>query len=256
MAIRGYPQKIISDRGSQLICASKELIAITEEWNWKQILQFGREKGLTWQFTKSADAPWENGCSESLIRLTKRNLMLSVGSNVLTIGELQMIVFEIANLLNERPIGMKSSDPLSMGHLCPNDLLLGRASPKAPTGSFDNKCSPKKRYQFCQQIINDYWKRWHRCYFDTLIIRQKWHTACRNLCKGDIVLLEDSNSVRGEWKLTEVNEAIPGRDGKVRDVTVKYKNLNADKKYGGGKEVQLKRSVHKLVLILPIEERN
>ena len=53
-----------------------------------------------------------------------------------------------------------------------------------------------------------------------------------------------------------MDEAIPGKDGKVRDVTVKYKNLNEEKGYIGGKEILLKRSVHKLVLVLPIEERN
>ena len=221
VSIRGYPAKIISDRGSQLICASKELIEMTKAWDWNYIQHFGKDKGLTWEFTKAADAPWENGCSESLIRLTKRNIVLSIGSNVLTIGELQMIVFEVANLLNERPIGMKSIDPLAMSHLCPNDLLLGRASSRAPSGSFDYRCGPNKRYQFCQQIVDDYWKRWHRCYFESLIVRQKWHTTCRNLCKGDIVLLEDSNSIRGSWRLAEVEEAVPGKDGKVRDVTIK-----------------------------------
>ena len=163
-SISGCPVKIISDRGSQLICASKELIEMTKTWDWNCIQHFGKDKGSTWEFTKTADAPWENGCSESLIRLTKRNMALSIGSNVLTIGELQMLVFEVANLLNERPIGMKSIDPLSMPPLCPNDLLLGRASSRAPSGSFDYKCGPSRRYQFCQQIINDYWKRWHRCY--------------------------------------------------------------------------------------------
>ena len=69
-------------------------------------------------------------------------------------------------------------------------------------------------------------------------------------------MLEDSNSMRGSWRLAEVEEAAPGRDGKVRDVTIKYKNLNDDKFYTGGKDVILKRSVHKLVLVLPIEERN
>ena len=48
-----------------------------------------------------------------------------------------MIVFEISNLINERPIVMESIDPYSMCPLCPNDLLLGRASSSTPNGSFD-----------------------------------------------------------------------------------------------------------------------
>ena len=37
VGIRGYLQKILSDRGSQLICASQELTEITKEWNWNHI---------------------------------------------------------------------------------------------------------------------------------------------------------------------------------------------------------------------------
>ena len=37
IAIRGYPLKIISDRGSQLVSASKELQEITKEWDWQYI---------------------------------------------------------------------------------------------------------------------------------------------------------------------------------------------------------------------------
>ena len=215
------------------------------------IYNYGKEKGLVWQFTKSADAPWQNGCSESLIRLRKRNLMLSIGSNVLTFSELQTIIFEISNLLNERPIGMKSSNPVKMDYLCPNDLILGRASSSVPPGSFDEKCNPNRRYKFCQTIITDIWKRWHRLYFDTLIVQQKWHTTMRNVCVGDIVLLQDTNAIRGNWQLAEVCEAIPGCDGKVRNAKVRYKTLSVTKDYTGTKDVVINRSVHRLVLVLP-----
>ena len=74
--------------------------------------------------------------------------MVSVGSHILTFNELQTVLFEIANLLNQRPIGVKSVDTLEATHLCPNDLLLGRASSMVPSGNFDDKFNPKKRYEF------------------------------------------------------------------------------------------------------------
>ena len=129
-SIRGYSKKIISDNGSQLKAASKKLSEMYENWDWNEIIQFGTDKRLEWQFTKSSDAPWENGCSESLIKLAKRNMMTSIGSQVLTFNELQSFVFEIANLLYQRPVGIKSIDKVEMTHLCPNDLILGRASTK------------------------------------------------------------------------------------------------------------------------------
>lgn len=87
---------------------------------------------MDWETTKSADAQWENGCSESLIRSTKICLEYAIGSAVMTFSELQTALFEIGNLLNERPIGTKNCDPVEGTYLCPNDLLLGRASSRVP----------------------------------------------------------------------------------------------------------------------------
>ena len=59
-----------------------------------------------------------------------------MGENVLSYEELQTVFFEIANLLNERPIGMKPGCGIDMGsYLSPSDLLLGRSSANAPQGA-------------------------------------------------------------------------------------------------------------------------
>jgi hypothetical protein len=40
-----------------------------------------------------------------------------------TFSELQTVMFEVANLLNERPIGTKETDHNEGSYLCPNDLI-------------------------------------------------------------------------------------------------------------------------------------
>ena len=55
--------------------------------------------------------------------------------------------------------------------------------------------------------------------------------------------------------MAEVIEAVPGKDNKVRDVLLRYKAQHKGKEYKGQPDIQLKRSVHKLVVILPVEER-
>ena len=62
----------------------------------------------------------------------------------------------------------------------------------------------KQRWQFLQEIVNSFWRKWMRDFFHTLIIRQKWHTSKRNLCLGDLVLVRDSGAIRGQWKLAQV----------------------------------------------------
>ncbi|XP_061184388.1 uncharacterized protein LOC133192391 [Saccostrea echinata] len=132
VSIRGYPRKMISDTGSQLVATGKELRTIMHSWDWSEIKNFGKQEGMDWETTKSADVPWENGCSESLIRSTKICLESAIGASVMTFSELQTVLFELGNLLNERPIGTKNCDPEEGTSLCPNDLLLGRASSRVP----------------------------------------------------------------------------------------------------------------------------
>nr|XP_027216220.1 uncharacterized protein LOC113808914 [Penaeus vannamei] len=189
-ALRGFPRSIYSDCGTQLKLASKELT------------QFGLNGGMEWNFTKSADAPWENGCSEALVKLVKKTIARVIGNATLTFGELQTVMFEIANILNERPIGMKNGSSAVQGsYLCPNDLILGRASVKAPEGIFTHNVSTKSRQNFINDIVKSFWKKWMIHYFPTLIIQQKWHCEKRNLRVGDVVIVQDQNTIKGTWKL-------------------------------------------------------
>ena len=255
ISIRGNPRKVRSDPGSQLIAAGKEIRQIMEDWNWDKIHTISRNERIEWDVNKSANAPWENGCSESLIKSVKRNLTLSIGTSILSFSDLQTILFESANLLNERPIGTKTTDPNEGSYLCPNDIILGRATSQIPAGSFEESCDTRKRWIFVQQIINTFWKKWQRDYFHTLLIRQKWHTATRNLSVGDIVMVQDSTAMRGQWKLAQVAVADPGSDGKVRDVSLRYKHQNIGARCSGQQDVLINRSIHKLVLLLPVEEQ-
>lgn len=256
VSVRGYPHTIHSDMGTQLTAASKEIRDMTEKWNINQISKYGIHQGTTWSFNKSANAPWQNGACESLIKSMKRLLGISVGENVLSFGELQTVLFEVANLLNERPIGMKPGYDLNLGaYLCPNDLLLGRASNRVPSGPMIVTSDTRKRFNLIQSIVTTFWRRWMRDYFPTLTVRQKWHTAQRNMKKGDVVLVQDSDLIRGNWKLAQVFEAEPGRDGKVRDVVLRYKPSSCNNQYDGKKDRLVNRSVHRLVLLLPVEEQ-
>ena len=150
---------------------------------------------------------------------------MSIGDSVLTFSELQTVLFEVANLINEKPVGTKNCDQNEGTYLCPNDILLGRASTRVPSGPFDTVADTKRRWIFIQNIINGFWKRWMRDYFPSLIVRQKWHTSVREIKNGDLVLVQDSNIIRGKWKLGQVVEILLSRGGKVRDVIVQYKNM-------------------------------
>ena len=163
----------------------------------------------------------------------------------MTFSELKTCMFETGQLVNQRPIGRVPSAPDDGSYLSPNDMLLVRSSPKAPQIGFEKLADENTRIGFIQQVVNSFWKRWTREVFPQMVGRPKWHTSSRNLEKGDIVLVQDSNAIRGEWKMARVTEAVAGLDGKVRRVKLFYRT----KATGSGQEIE--RAVQNLILLVP-----
>ena len=246
MALRGSPSNVYSDPGSQLHGAKRMLKEFIKNLDESRLKAFGVKNEFEWHFN-SGDAPWQNGCSESLIPSVKKAIKCAIGEQVLSFSELLTVMYEAANLVNERPIGKTNTDIDDGSYLCPNDLLLGRATSKIQAGPFDTKANAIKRFQFVQKIVDAFWIKWTRYYFPSLIIRGKWHTERRNLCVGDIVLIQDSNNVRGQWKQGRVSNVYPGLDGKVRKVQVEYKDPGKDSK----QFTRIDRPVQRLILLLP-----
>ena len=154
----------------------------------------------------------------------------------MTFSELQIVSFEAADLINERPIGGHPTSPADdEAYLCPNDLLLGRSTSLVPSGPFVHTNNPRHRYEFTKKIIDNFWRRWTRDYFPSPFIQQKWHRTKEILKNGDVVLIQDSNQIRGHWKLEKVSEVFPEEDGIVRKVHMAYKNpKKGEPAYRGG----------------------
>ena len=104
---------------------------------------------------------------------------MAIGDHVLSFPELQTVLYEAANLVNERPIGVKSNQLEDDNFISPNDLLLGRASSRVPSGPFDESYSNKKRYLFAQSVATAFWRKWIRDDFPSLLVRQKGHSQKR-----------------------------------------------------------------------------
>ena len=243
---------IYADNGTQIKAASKQMYDIIKGVDWKQLSSYGAEEGVNWKFT-APDVPWQNGYAEALVKSLKCCLVHAIGGHILTFSEIQTVAFESANLLNERPIGRHPTSPEEGQYLCPNDLLLGRATPRVPQGPFREFTNDKHRFQLVQLIAEGFWEKMTRSYFPSLTIRQKWHTSRRNVRVGDLVLIQDINAIRGDWKLGRISEVEKSKGGYVRNCFVKYKLLNHDlsvKKTF----TTVRRPVQKLVIILPVED--
>ena len=267
-ADKGHCSLLVSDPGTQLVGAKNELEEVRSGWSQEELVRFGAKNGMEWKFTMSASAH-QNGVTEILVKLVKgimTSLMSAIGTSVLTLNELFTVFKEVANLANERPIGLKPNTQTDPAFLSPNSLLLGRSSDRVSSGPFQSKIdyerdpdSDRTRFLLVQKITSQFWRVWTKTFFPTLLRRSKWHHEKRNMKVGDVCLLKDSNAVRGEWRRCRVVKVMPDDDKKVRnvEVTVPPPALRLTKGIEYPKNLamnDLKRHVSNLIVLVASED--
>ncbi|XP_067937152.1 uncharacterized protein [Watersipora subatra] len=255
--IRGWPSVIYSDPGSQLTHAEKELRMLWNSLDQKMIYKASADHGLQWVFG-AADSPWYQGAAESLIRSAKICFAFSTGGQRLSPAEFLTLCTEAANIMNERPLGRIPSEDSTINLLTPNSLLLGRAHSNSVGDAAMTVDSIKTRAEIVNSTCNKFWKRWVELYAPTMAYQSKWYKKTRNLMIGDIVMVKDSNALRSQYHLAEVCQTHPDSNDTVRLVSICYKNFRSGKMtktYSGSPDTVITRSVHKLALIIPVEEQ-
>jgi hypothetical protein len=127
--------------------------------------------------------------------------------------------------------------------------LLGRAKP----GQAEVKVEPGKkltrRFEEVQQAQQEFWKRWIEEVFPQRLKQSRWKLEKRDLKIGDIVLRKDETAAGQTYKYAKVVKVHVGTDGKVRAADVEYK-LPGESVFR-----MTTRPIHKLVLIIPMEEQ-
>ena len=65
------------------------------------------------------------GAIESIVKLTKRAIKVTINDHVLTEETLVNLLAEIESIINSRPLTPLSNDPNDLEALTPNHILLG-----------------------------------------------------------------------------------------------------------------------------------
>jgi hypothetical protein len=190
---------------------------------------------------------------EALVKAAKRSFKFIFNDHRISPAEFMTVCSQAASYMNERPLGVMSDTEEGISILTPNCLLLGR-----PYGNWGgNLChnsGHKSRLQLVETICQRFWDRWVELYAPTLVKQSKWHKSSIDLKPGDVVVVSDSNSLRGQYYIARVKEVYPGPDGKVRRVSLAYKNFKVNEKvyeYKGSPDTTIVRSVHRLGLLVP-----
>ena len=262
VALRGKPSGVTSDKGSQL--TSKEnYVAWTDQedpsrWGWEEIKAGDARKGIVWKFVP-AGCQWRNGLAERRVAVTKRTLKMMMGSTLihgnptLTYPELCTLLSRVANIVNNRPVGVRNLGEEQMLPLTINQLLLGRTetAENETVGEEEENYEGADKYQ--EELLTVWWNMWKIQVLPSLIPYNRYKDAGRhrNLVPGDVCLMNREGKFRGSFQLCKVERVQAGDEGIVRTVVVKIK-----KKGDGFKCVEKEVGIQRLVLVLSLEDQN
>ena len=224
IGIYGRPTRMHSDNGTNFVGAERELREAVDQLHASPELPlFFKDRGINWTF-QPAGTPHFGGAHESLVRSTKRAMYRALEEEGKTLRHptddmLRTVLFEVAGLLNSRPLTYVSSDPEDFRPLTPNDFLNRPQPADVPAGSFDDAL-PREHYRYVQRVVNLFWDQWKTTYLQSLATRKKWQAEERNFAVGDVVLELDKSLPRGQWNIGHITKVFPGEDGLVRVVDV------------------------------------
>ena len=148
-------RKGVSERGSQLVAADRELRDAVKGLDQNCLFHYGVNKAIKCIFT-TPNGPWRNGCSKALIKFVKKAIKVAIGEQTLSFSELQTVSFETGDLINEIPILGHSTSPEDGTYLSPNLLLLSRASSRVPADPLREPTNLRKRFHLFQKIVNSF----------------------------------------------------------------------------------------------------
>lgn len=245
ISVRGNVKVFRSDRGTNFVGATDSLKIDVINVEDTTVKNFLYNKGTVWIFNPPHSSHM-GGVWERMIGVARRildSLLLGQHGSHLTHEVLTTFMAEVSAIVNSRPLVPVSTDPDCTQILTPSSLLTQKFDLGVEAlVAIDPSNMYRAQWQRVQMLADMFWARWKREYLQTLQKRCKWQTPEVNLKTGDVVLLKDSQTCRGEWPMALVVNALESEDGKVRKAEVRV--------IKEGKSAVYTRPICELVLLL------
>ena len=249
-------KEMLSDNGGNFVAADKELKTEFAQNISLEDLARGLRKDdsveFRWKFNPPA-ASHQGGVFERMIGLVRsclRRTMEDVSYRTPDDEGLLTMIKEIEGILNSRPLLPAGLDPGSYDVLTPAQILHP-GTPAVPQAlrEYTTSDALRRGYKATQWHVDQFWRRFSTEYIPLLQKRAKWLQPHRNFRVGDIVLIQDKDAPRYQWRKAWVSEVHPNKlDGLVRRVTLQPVKKEATLK-PAKKERQLVRDVRYICLL-------
>lgn len=227
IASRQEVRTLISDHGTNFAKTARLLNNLR---SCPRLAAFLANKRMEWRFIPT-EAPWWGGYWERLVRVVKDTLRKSLGFQCLNFEEMWTHVKSIEAMVNSRPLARDTDSPTDLPVcISPNDLIIGRRSSALPgTGispdfsAIEGAEQLTKRLRHQKLIFDRGWRCWTSGYLKDLNnFTQRDRSGFPYPIRiGQIVMIRDDNLPRLRWNVGVVTHLHPGRDGRIRSVTLR-----------------------------------
>ena len=222
----GYPKTLLVDQGSQIVkgCETMKF----KFWD----IKFRLHKDVSVDFEVCPVGGHNfNGKVERKIREIKKSINKAVSNERLALLQWETLGATIANTINNMPLALGSPVNASsefIDLLTPNRLKLGRNNERSPVGAMTTT-DYDKVIENNEAIFNAWFEVWLSAHVPTLMNQPKWFRSDKDLKVGDVVLfLKKDSTIESNYQFGIVESISEGRDGKVREVKVRYRNHGED----------------------------
>lgn len=225
VATQGRPNIFYSDNAAYFTAADKHLQEMQQNVNFDRLRaeRFNGDAAIEWRYS-TPKASWTHGVTERMIGLLKKQMRVALQMEKLTTQALSTLAMEIANIVNDRPLGVTRQDPTEWTTITPNMLVHGRQRNEfvTPNESELTKLPFSDLWKQRKKVLNHFWSRWYKEYLQELKVDKKWskHNVVE-LKIGDVVLIKPDATEKNAWKLARIQDVRRNADKVVSTVTLR-----------------------------------
>ena len=258
----GAPRKMYIDR------SNAETFGLTNvEYDLRGLqLQLTRQRGIDFELCPVSGHN-AHGHVERVIRSVQESLDDAGFQNKrYTATALSTLCKLVENSYNALPLGYHQHEraggtPL-LKIITPNHLKMGRINNRVLDGPMRLPKNKEEYLKNAREMYDAWFAIWRDAYVPQLLYQPKWFDSSRDLLPGDLVyFIKEESALKNKWIVGMVDEAQKGRDGVLREVTVRYCNASEQRLTLEGNSANdstlsryTVRAVRKIVKIFSLED--
>ncbi|PIC44764.1 hypothetical protein B9Z55_005020 [Caenorhabditis nigoni] len=240
IAIRGCPDRMLSDNGTNFLLGKK----IVEEAIKANNMDTTNIQSLEW-VTITPYSPWKGGIWERMVKTVKHAFLKSIKQRKLTMPELETVMYEVMAEINSRPL-TRVEDGINCNHpIRPCDFVSPQMKIELPLETVLEQTEnfrPSKEQQEVQTKMDtiralkasvkasektkEIWRTKYMAELrETHKKRMDQKRGSPVLPKiGQTVLVSDDLLRRKDWPTGRITELVKSSDGEVREVLVEMQS--------------------------------